>query len=112
MMFCPKSSGHLKTQFGEVRVGDYATCKHVRVAGQNVMRDAEGKLAVEVQWANEATEPYKAQVRVCFFDAQGKREKESYTWDLHAIPPGESQLLWASYTQDAVSYQIDVREAE
>ena len=54
-----------------IEMKDYASRRRLRVTAQLVRRDANGCMAVKVEWVNEAPKPYRAQVRVSFLDGQG-----------------------------------------
>jgi hypothetical protein len=101
-----------QTAYGSVVLTDRATCKHVEILGQDVARDAEGRLMVKVRWRNFTDELYVAQMRVAFFDAEQRRERGSYIWDAQPFQPGEGMFERTSYTPDAARYLMEVREPD
>lgn len=111
-LFCPEPSPFRETRLGQIRIRGFTARRRLRVVGHRVERNREGRLAVAVRWRNRAAKPFKCRIRVTFFDAQGRPEREAYTWDLHTFPPGLSESRWHSYTLDAERYRIEVRRAE
>jgi hypothetical protein len=111
-LFRPKMSRTREYQFGKVELLDYATCQKLQVAGQEAGRDRQGRLEVNITWENTTSKPYHAKIRRVFIDRQGYRERGAYDWNVHAFPPGKSELTWKSYEVGAVHYRIDVRKAD
>ena len=111
MALCPPPSPTAVSEFGEVALLDYATCKRLGVVDQEVHRDRDGRLSVTVYWVNRTQKPYLAAIRVAFQDEKGLRERGPYRWDLHPFPLGESELTWISHTGQAVRYRIEVKGA-
>lgn len=113
MMTCPPPSSERKTDCGEVKFLDYATCSRLKVREQECTRDDEGRLAVTVKWYNSADKDYEAQVRRIFWDPNGHKERGSFRWDLQTFRAREvTACTWKSYSDGAAMYRIEVRKAE
>jgi len=108
----PERSPSTQTPQGRVEQLDCATRRRLRVLGQVVTRDGAGHLVVTVTWLNTSRRTYTANVRITFYNAEGKPEHPPARWDIQRFPAkSKAPVEWTSATPAARTYLIELKKS-